>query len=188
MIYLTLLLEFLKIGLFTFGGAYGAIPLIRECIQKNGWMSEEMFSNMLAISESTPGPIMVNAATYIGNMQGGILGAAVATLGVVLPSFVVIVMISAFLNKYLQRKTVKAVMSGIKPCIIGMIAATGLSMLLLILLPRKTMSGNITADVTSVLIFDILIIISAVFYRMKKKTLSPILLICVSAGLGILLY
>lgn len=88
MIYLTLFLEFLKIGAFSFGGAYGAIPLIKETVISHGWLNEEMFANIIAVSESTPGPIMVNTATYIGNVQGGILGAALATLGVVLPSWV----------------------------------------------------------------------------------------------------
>ena len=86
MSYIQLFVEFLKIGLFSFGGAYGAIPLIKESVVSLGWMDEAMFSNVVAVSESTSGPIMVNAATYIGNTQGGIPGAVIATLGVVLPS------------------------------------------------------------------------------------------------------
>ena len=83
MIYLQLLGEFLKIGMFTFGGAYGAIPLIQQSVLGQGWMDEAMFANIIAVSESTPGPIMVNAATYVGNLQGGVPGAAIATLGAV---------------------------------------------------------------------------------------------------------
>ena len=93
MIYLELFIEFLKIGLFSFGGAYGAIPIIQEAVLQKQWMNQDMFSNIVAISESTPGPIMVNAATYIGNVQGGFLGALVATTGVVLPAFVIVILI-----------------------------------------------------------------------------------------------
>ena len=106
MILLSLFWEFLKIGLFTFGGAYGAIPLIRQCVLTQGWMTEETFANILAVSESTPGPIMVNSATYIGSSQAGILGAAVATLGVVLPSFVVILLISVLFAKLVKHRAV----------------------------------------------------------------------------------
>ena len=93
MIYLDLFLGFLKVGCFAFGGAYGAIPLIRDVVMSYGWLNEEMLTYMIAVSESTPGPIMVNLATYIGSSQAGILGAVVATLAVVLPSFLIILLI-----------------------------------------------------------------------------------------------
>ena len=89
MIYLELFLGFLKVSCFAFGGAYGAIPLIRDVVLSYGWISDETLTYMIAVSESTPGPIIVNLATYIGNTQGGLLGALVATLGVVLPCFFV---------------------------------------------------------------------------------------------------
>lgn len=106
MIYLSLLLGFLEIGLFAFGGAYGAIPLIQERVLTNNWMDEAMFTNIVGISESTPGPIMVNVATYVGNSQGGVLGAAIATLGVVLPSFVIILLITVSLGVWIQNERV----------------------------------------------------------------------------------
>ena len=87
MIYLDLLLGFLKVGCFAFGGAYGAIPLIRDVVMSYGWLSDEMLTYMIAGSESTPGPIMVNLATYIGSSQAGFLGAVIATLAVVLPGY-----------------------------------------------------------------------------------------------------
>ena len=96
---LVLLLEFLKIGAFAFGGAYGAIPLIREAVLSNGWMDEAQLMNLLGISESTPGPIMVNAATMTGFGQAGIIGAAVATLGVILPSFLIMLVIPRLQKK-----------------------------------------------------------------------------------------
>ena len=109
MIYLDLFLGFLKVGLFSFGGAYGAIPVIREVVMQNGWVSEEKFAYLLAISESTPGPIMVNTATYIGNevgkeafgILGGLLGSALATFTVCMPAFVIILVLSMILKKEL---------------------------------------------------------------------------------------
>ena len=87
MIWLALFLGFLRVGAFSFGGAYGAIPLIRDVVISYGWMDDEVLSYMIAVSESTPGPIMVNVATYIGNTQGGLPGAILATAAVVLPAF-----------------------------------------------------------------------------------------------------
>jgi chromate transporter len=106
MIYLDLFLGFLKVGCFAFGGAYGAIPLIRDVVMSYGWLNEEMLTYMIAVSESTPGPIMVNLATYIGSSQAGILGAVVATLAVVLPSFLIILLITALLKSVLKNKLV----------------------------------------------------------------------------------
>lgn len=98
MIYLELFLGFLKVGCFAFGGAYGAIPLIRDVVMSYGWLSDEMLTYMIAVSESTPGPIMVNLATYVGSNQAGFLGAFVATLAVVLPSFLIILLVTALLK------------------------------------------------------------------------------------------
>ena len=88
MMYLKLFWEFFKVSCFTFGGAYGAIPLIRDMVLGNGWITDERLSYMIAVSESTPGPIIINLATYVGNEQGGFSGSLIATLGVVLPSFI----------------------------------------------------------------------------------------------------
>ena len=93
MIYLDLFLGFLKVGCFTFGGAYGAIPLIRDVVLSYGWLGDEELTYMIAISESTPGPIMVNLATYVGSSQGGFFGALLATLAVVLPAFFIIILV-----------------------------------------------------------------------------------------------
>ena len=113
MIYLDLLIGFLKVGCFAFGGAYGAIPLIRDVVMSYGWLSDEMFTYMVAVSESTPGPIMVNLATYIGSQQAGFLGAVLATLGVVLPSFIIIIVLTALLKTFLKNPYVQAVIHGI---------------------------------------------------------------------------
>ena len=128
MIYLDLLIGFLKVGCFAFGGAYGAIPLIRDVVLSYGWLSDEVLTYMIAVSESTPGPIMVNLATYIGSSQAGILGAFIATLAVVLPSFLIILFVTALLKTALKNKYVQAVLRGLKPCVIGIVLATGVYM------------------------------------------------------------
>ena len=98
MIFLELFLGFLKVGCFSFGGAYFAIPLIRETVLSHGWLSDETVSYMIAVSESTPGPIMVNMATYVGSSQAGFWGALVATTAVVLPSFLIILLVCVLMK------------------------------------------------------------------------------------------
>ena len=102
MICLDLLIGFLKVGLFAFGGAYGAIPLIRDVVLSYGWLDDEMLTYMIAVSESTPGPIMVNLATYVGSSQAGFPGALIATMAVVMPSFIIILLIMVLLKKLLK--------------------------------------------------------------------------------------
>ncbi|CAK7000649.1 MAG: Chromate transport protein [Enterocloster aldenensis] len=182
MIYLSLFWEFLKIGMFSFGGAYASIPLIKESVLHNGWMDEAMFSNMLAISESTPGPIMVNAATYIGSQQAGIIGAVLATLGVVLPSFIIILMVSMFLKKWIKSKGVQSVLRGVKPCLMGVILATGFYMLCSIIVTK--VAFNFRGLIILALLSSLLII----YRTIKKKELSPILLIVLAAILGIVVF
>ena len=107
MIYLDLFLGFLKVGCFAFGGAYGAIPLIRDVVLSYGWFTDETLTYMIAVSESTPGPIMVNLATYVGSSQAGFVGAFIATVSVVLPSFLIILVITAVLKTILKNKYIK---------------------------------------------------------------------------------
>ena len=123
MIYLDLFLGFLKVGCFAFGGAYGAIPLIRDVVMSYGWLRDEMLTYMIAVSESTPGPIMVNLATYIGSNQAGFLGAVVATLAVVLPSFLIILLVTALLKTALKNKYVQAVAQSTESFLDGRLGA-----------------------------------------------------------------
>ena len=182
MIYLELLLGFLQVGCFAFGGAYGAIPLIRDVVMSYGWLDEEAFTYMIAISESTPGPIMVNMATYVGASQGGFWGAVIATTAVVLPAFFIILLVMIALNTLLDHPKVRAVLRGITPCIIGIILATGAEMVLSNCLPQgvpNTKALGLTA-VLAVILFGSK-------YGLKKK-LSPIALICIAAILGAVVY
>ena len=182
MILLKLFIEFFKVSCFTFGGAYGAIALIRDMVMQNGWLSEERLAYMIAISESTPGPIMVNMATYIGSDQAGFLGSLVATVAVVLPAYLVILLVLGILKNTLKNPWVQAALRGLKPCVVGIVLATGLSMVARTCLP----SGGI--DLRAVLVSAGLVVILAAYRHLRKKKLSPITLICVSAVLGIIVY
>ena len=185
MIYLDLLLGFLKVGCFAFGGAYGAIPLIRDVVMSYGWLSEEMLTYMIAVSESTPGPIMVNLATYIGSSQAGVLGAVIATLAVILPSFLIILLVTALLKTALKNKYVQAVLRGLKPCVIGIVLATGIYMVL----------GNCFGTISGIKVnmqaisITALLVASILGYKyFAKKKLSPIGLIILSAIFGIIIF
>ena len=185
MIYLDLLIGFLKVGLFAFGGAYGAIPLIRDVVLSYGWLYDEMLTYMIAVSESTPGPIMVNLATYVGSSQAGFLGALIATAAVVLPSFIIILLIMVLLKKLLKNPYVQAVLRGMKPCIIGIVLATGLYMIL------HNCVGSIIQFSLNKTAIIMTVVLSAVFFgsrKIMKKGISPIGLIGISAVAGILIY
>ena len=182
MIYLELLLGFLQVGCFAFGGAYGAIPLIRDIVLSYGWLDDEALTYMIAISESTPGPIMVNMATYIGSSQGGFWGAVIATTAVVLPAFIIILLVMILLKTVLDHPYVQAVLKGLKPCIIGIILATGAEMVLSNVLPQYTPDWK-ALGLTAVLA----VILFGSKYGLKKK-LSPISLICIAAVLGMIVY
>ena len=180
-----LFIGFLKVGCFAFGGAYSAIPLIRDVVLGYGWLSDETLTHMIAVSESTPGPIMVNLATYVGSHQGGLIGAALATLAVVLPSFLIILLIVGLMRHAIKNKYVQAVLRGVKPCMIGVILATGIYMTAKACLTAGGVAAvNVNASLIAVLLFAAL---SLSKKKMKKK-LSPIQLIVLSAVLGIILY
>ena len=183
MIYLELFLVFFKIGCFSFGGAYGAIPIIRDIILSNDWLSEEALTYMIAVSESTPGPIMVNLATYIGNSICGFAGAFLSTVAVVLPAFVIILLIMVVFKTMLNNKYFRAVLRGVKPSVTGIILATGVYMSICNLMPMLK-SDTTPAIIISVILFLIMIFMRFVF----KKNLSPVIFIIVSAFLGIIIY
>ncbi len=188
MIYLELFLSFLKIGAFTFGGGYAMISIIRETVITNGWMTEAELLNFIAVAESTPGPIAINMATFVGSSQGGILGSLFATLGVVLPSFIIILIVSALISNLLKFKSVNAVLSGVRPCVVGMILATSITMGLSTLFSFSTLAGGFSPDIKGIMIFAILLAVHFGYKAIAKKKPSPILMILLSAALGILMY
>ncbi len=181
MILWDLFIGFLKVGMFSFGGAYGAIPLIRDVVLSYGWLDDEALTYMIAVSESTPGPIMVNLATYVGSSQAGILGAAVATFATVLPAFVIILLVVTLLNAVIHNRYVKAAMNSLSACVIGVVIATGLYMT----------AGNCligTVDWRGILIALVLGIVILAAAKKPKFKLSAIHLIILAAVLGILVY
>ena len=189
MIYLELFLTFLQIGAVSFGGGYGMISMIREQTISHGWLTEEDLLNMIAVAESTPGPIAVNMATFVGSTQGGILGSFMATLGVILPSFIIILIIAAFIRNLLKFAGVKAFLGGIRPVVVGLILATAATMLLSTLPGIKAISAStLDIDVAGIMIFVVLLGIVFVSKKLKKKKPSPIVMILISAGLGMIMY
>ncbi len=180
-----LFLEFARIGLFAFGGAYGAVPLIRDAMISRGWMDESGFMDLIGISESTPGPIMVNAATMAGYGQAGIPGAAVAVLGVVLPSFLIMLVIPRLEKKWGGHRVIRLAMRGVKPCLSGIICATGVYLLYGVLFPGAGMNADLWRN--------LLILAAAagtyfLYRKIRKKNISPIVLILLSAVLGMLIF
>lgn len=184
MIYIKLLAAFLKIGLFSFGGAYGAIPLIRDVVLENRWMDEEMFSNLVALSESTPGPIMVNMATYVGCRQGGFWGALIATVGVVLPSFLILLAVTVLFRNVLRQKKVQAALKGIKPCLMGVILATGSYMAVAICIG----SDSLVVDPAACIILFLLGLVTVVYPAVRKKDFPPAALLTLAAVMGCIFY
>lgn len=185
MIFWELFWGFLTVGCFSFGGAYGAIPLIRDVVQSYGWLGDDALTYMIAVSESTPGPIMVNLATYIGSSQAGVPGAVLATFAVVLPSFAVILAVMAILKNIIKSKYVQAVLQGLKPCIIGIILATGVSM---VISNCICATGPFAIHGRAVAVTGILLTVKLCFRRLWKRKLSSIELIIISAFVGMLVY
>jgi len=188
MIYLELFLTFLQIGTFSFGGGYGMISLIREKVLAHGWLTEDELLNMIAVAESSPGPIAVNMATFVGSAQGGIIGSLLATLGVVLPSFIIILVIAALIRNFLRFKTVQAFLGGIRPCVVGLILATAFTMFLSTVFGFGSIGDKLTVDFRGMIIFIILSAIAVLSRLTLKKKTSPVLMILISAGLGVLFY
>ena len=187
MIYLKLFLTFLEIGAVSFGGGYGMISLIRETVLANGWLTEAQFLNFIAVSESTPGPLAVNMATFIGASQGGVFGSLLATLGVVLPSFVIILLIAALLRSLLKYAGVSAFLSGVRPCVVALILATAVTMGLSTLLGLTTLDSGLHPNWQGLIIFALVAAAGWGWRRWKGRAPSPIALILFSAVLGVLL-
>ena len=181
MIYLELFIVFFTIGLFTIGGGYAMIPMIKDQVVGRGWMEMEALLDFFAIAESTPGPFAVNTATLVGYNLGGILGGVIATLGVILPSFLIILMIARVINRFLENKYVNYALNGIKPIVVGLISAVVITLLFKVVFHNAFSLDNF--DYISLII---IVIIFAL--KIKFKKISPIKLIGVSALLGLILY
>ena len=185
-ILLAIFLSMLKIGCFAFGGGYAIIALLEnEFITKRGWIDHDEFMDVVAIAESTPGPIMVNMATYIGSDQAGFWGSLVATVGVVLPAYLVILLIVRILKNAIKNPYVQAILRGLKPCVVGIVLATGVYMVVHNVLP---LSAQALFDPAGTVITGMLCFIMLLYPRFFGKKLSPIALILCSAILGVIVF
>lgn len=188
MLYLKLFLTFLEIGAVSFGGGYGMISLIHEKVISYGWLSESEFLSFIAVSESTPGPLAVNMGTFIGSSQGGMGGALAATAGVVLPSFIVIIIIAALINNLLKFAGVRAFLSGVRPCITALIIGTAITMFLSYFIGFDNIGSSISFDWRASVILALLVGLNLLLKLRFHKKLSPIVMILISAALGVILY
>lgn len=200
MIYLVLFWEYFKIGLFTFGGGYAMIPLITPIVEKYGWMTSDELYNFIAISESTPGPFAINLATFIGvkvgataglGVFGSILGAFVATFAVVLPSLIVIIIVTKLFQRFQSSKYVQGVLYGIKPVVVGLILAALIKICCKAILPNLNLKAIETSGFKGFNWISLILVAAFVplsQIKIKKKKIHPIILIVFSAVLGIILF
>ena len=175
--YLSLFLTMLKIGLFTFGGGYAMIALLEnEFVEKKKWLEKDEFLDVAAIAESTPGPIAINAATYIGYKNAGIIGSIIATLGICIPSFIIIYTISLFFDAFLSLTLVAYAFKGIQICVVYLILTAGLKML-----------AHMKKNAFNIIIISITLICMVVFSLFAVK-FSTIFYIMISGACGVVVY
>ena len=181
MIYLELFITFFTIGLFTFGGGYAMLPLIQQKVVEKGWMTLEEIVDFVAVSESTPGPFAVNMSTYVGAEMGGVLGSVCATLGVVLPSFIIILIVAKCYIRFKNSKLVSGAMFALRATVVGLMAGAVFGML-----PTVFLSAGVawSSLLTPRFLCSVAIFLPMVVLALKK--VSPIILILCSAGAGIL--
>lgn len=189
MIYFQLFYTFFLIGLFTFGGGYAMIPMITEQVVGKGWITAEALTDFIAISEVTPGPFAINIATFIGTNVAGIGGAILTTLGVILPSIIIILIIAAILTKAIKNKYVQGALNGVKPIVLGLIFSTALLLLIkTIFFAGSSVQSDFNFDRRSFVLLIIIAGFSFIYTKVKKKSLSPILLLGLSALLGLIIF
>ena len=180
---LELFWAFFKIGAFTFGGGLAMLRLAQDVVLEKGWLEANQIVDFVALSESTPGPFAINMATYVGADEQGFWGAFFATLGVVLPSFIVILIVAHFYKQFQSSHTVKGLMTGLKPTAIGLIASAVISMAITVFLPDRPKIAIFTS--VEFYISAIIFAISLFLVFFKKIKIPPVLIICISAVLGI---
>ena len=180
MIYLQLFLTFLKVGMFAFGGGYVMLSLIGDSVLKYGWMNEEELLNFVGVETVVPGPVAVNMATYVGSEVGGLLGSACATLGVVLPLFVIILIVAKCYDKFRESSVVKGCMTGLKPAVVGLIAGAILTVFISVFFPT-----GLALSVLQTPAFYISAALFGVMLVLALKKVHPIIIIVISAAVGI---
>ncbi len=189
MIYLQLFWTFFRIGLFTFGGGYAMIPLISQEVVGLNWLTEAQLINYIGISEATPGPFAINIATFVGATQGGFFGAVCSTLGVVLPSFIIILLVASIFRHFEENKFVKGALRGINPVVYALIIGTGVVLLVKNFWTNAfDFSATPDFDYISLIIAAVVVAGSLVFKKVKGKNLSAIWIIVFGAVAGMVLY
>ena len=189
MIFFELFYTFFLVGLFTFGGGYAMIPMIEEQVLSKGWISQSALQDFIAISEITPGPFAINISTFVGNSVGGVLGAFCATLGVILPSFIIILIIAALLKHFMKNRFVKAGINGIKPTVLALLASTVIIFFIQnVFFNNGKIGSNYFFDLTSLTLSITLLGLYIILKKKTKRGLGPISLLAISAVLGIILF
>lgn len=184
MIYLLLFIEFFKIGLFSIGGGLATLPFLYYLVDTYGWITPEELLNMIAVAESTPGPIGINTATFVGYQVGGFWGGIVATLGIVTPSIIIIVLIAYYFMKFSEQPTVRAGFNGVRPAVVGLIAAAGYEVVKISLLNTEHFVD--TLDFLNVLNYKALVFFSAILFIIYRFKKHPIIYIIIGGLIGII--
>lgn len=188
MIYLNLFWTFFKIGLFTIGGGQAMIPMIMTNVVDKEWLSENELIDFIAISESTPGPFAVNIATYTGIETAGVFGAICATLGVVMPSVIIIILVAKLLSEFMKRRAVSEVFAGVRSTVTGLLMAVFVTLVLTMLFGITDIKNVDAVSVDYIGIGLFAVILPTSFIKIKGKKMKPILIVIISAALGILCY
>ena len=186
MIYLQLFWEFFKAGLFSIGGGMATIPFLEEISRRTGWFTIGQLADMIAVSESTPGPIGVNMATYTGNITAGVSGGIVATLGLITPSIIIILIISGVLSKFKSNKYVENAFYGLRPASVGLIGAAFISVLLITFFNAKEFNEVNFRSLDYKYIILAAILFVATRYIPQTKKLHPVIFIAFAAFIGII--
>lgn len=184
MIYIKLFGIFVKIGLFSIGGGLATLPFLQELVTKYNWISSEELLNMIAISESTPGPIGINTATFVGHTMGGVLGGIIATIGIVFPSIIIIIIIAHYFSKFSEEHMLQSAFYGIRPAVTGLIAAAGFQVAKIALVHME--EYNETKNILD--LFDIkgLLLFGLILFLLMKYKKHPIVYLIGAAVIGII--
>ncbi len=199
MIYLQLFWEYFKVGLFTIGGGYAMLPMVIQVVEKYQWLTIDELYNFIGVAESTPGPFAINLATFVGTtvgsgqygFWGGVLGATIATFAVVLPSLVIIVIVSKVLEKFKTSQYVQGALYGIRPVVVGLVLSAMIGIAMNVVLPNVDLA-DLTSASTQPFNWVSLLLMCAFFplsrLKIAGKKVHPIFLILLSAGVGVLLF
>lgn len=183
MIYLKLFFEFFKVGIFSFGGGLATIPFLNELADRTGWFSREMLINMLAVSESTPGPIGVNVATYVGYDLCGVVGGLIATLGLITPSVICILIVVRILDRFRDSTVVQQVFVGIRPAAVGLIACAAIEVLRACLINLNAWESKLFVQLID---WPALVLLAALLFLSNKIKAHPVLFIAIGGVVGII--